>query len=174
MIAERLVPRADCRYLDRMSTGNVTTFTSEAAVAARRPVASAVWRGFRGRCPSCGNGGLFRAYLKSVPACAHCGEDLSHQRADDAPPYFTILAVGHILVPLMLAVQMTTDWSTTVHLALWLPLTALLTLLLLQPVKGAVIALQWALRMHGFDGKAERDAPPDAFGVAERPSPRLM
>ena len=33
-----------------------------------------------------------------------------------------------------------------------------LTIGLLQPVKGAIIALQWALRMHGFDGKAETAA----------------
>lgn len=139
-----------------MSAGNVTIWRGETVAADRRPVLRALWRGLRCRCPNCGEGQIFRAYLKSVPACPHCGEDLSHQRADDAPPYFTILAVGHILVPLMLAVQLTTDRPTAVHLALWLPLTALLTLLLLQPIKGAVIALQWALRMHGFDEAAAR------------------
>jgi uncharacterized protein (DUF983 family) len=98
---------------------------------------------------------LFRAFLKPVEACERCGEDLSHQRSDDAPPYFTILIVGHLLVPVLLAVQMTVELSVYGHLAIWLPLTAVLTIGLLQPVKGAVIALQWALYMHGFDGSGD-------------------
>jgi hypothetical protein len=40
---------------------------------------------------------------------------------------------------------------------IWLPLTGILTIGLLQPVKGAIVALQWALRMHGFDGRGEED-----------------
>lgn len=117
-----------------------------------RPVFPALARGFAGRCPCCGKGRLFRSFLKPVEACSTCGEDFSHQRADDAPPYFTILIVGHLLVPLMLAVQLSIELPIYGHLAIWLPLTAVMTLWLLQPVKGAVIALQWALYMHGFDG----------------------
>lgn len=124
-----------------------------------REVFRALMRGFRCRCPNCGSGPLFRGYLKPVLACAVCGEDLSHQRADDAPPYFTMVLVGHLVVPVMLAVSLAVDWSTTTHLALWLPLTLGLTLALLRPVKGATIALQWALFMHGFDGSADPDAP---------------
>lgn len=124
--------------------------------AGPRPLFAAVARGFRCRCPNCGKGSLFRGYLKPVAACPVCGEDFSHQRADDFPPYVTIVLVGHLLVPLLLAVQLTTDLSATTHLAIWLPLTAGLTLALLQPVKGAIIALQWALRMHGFDGDPDR------------------
>lgn len=37
------------------------------------------------------------------------------------------------------------------HLALWLPLTLGLSLSLLQPVKGTVVAVQWFLGMHGFE-----------------------
>jgi uncharacterized protein (DUF983 family) len=123
-----------------------------------RPLGSALWRGFRGRCPNCGEGRLFRAYLKPVANCPNCGEDMSHQRADDAPPYFTMVIVGHIVVPIVLAVAMRTDLSNLTHLMIWLPLTLGLTLALLQPVKGATIALQWALYMHGFDGSANPDA----------------
>ena len=120
-----------------------------------RPRFRSMWRGFVGRCPHCGKGRLFGRYLKPVAACAVCGEDFTHQRADDAPPYFTMVIVGHLLVPVLLAVQLTTNLSVTQHLLIWLPLTGGLTIGLLQPVKGAIIALQWALRMHGFDGKAE-------------------
>ena len=120
-----------------------------------RPVFRAMLRGFAGRCPHCGKGRLFSRYLQPVAACSVCGEDFTHQRADDAPPYFTMVIVGHLLVPVLLAVQLTANLSVTQHLLIWLPLTGGLTIGLLQPVKGTIVALQWALRMHGFDGKAE-------------------
>jgi uncharacterized protein (DUF983 family) len=132
-------------------------------IEAKRPVFRSLWRGFRQRCPHCGEGRLFRTFLKPVATCSVCGEDLSHQRADDFPPYVTMVVVGHLLVPLLLAVQFTTDLSVTTHLAIWLPLTAVATITLLQPVKGAIIGLQWALRMHGFDGSANPDAAPEGF-----------
>ncbi len=122
-----------------------------------RPLAPSLLRGFLCRCPNCGEGRLFGKFLKPVPSCAVCGEDFTHQRADDAPPYFTMVLVGHLMVPLVLAVQFTTNLSVAQHLAIWLPLTAGLTVGLLQPVKGATIALQWALRMHGFSGETNPD-----------------
>ena len=140
--------------------GDGTAWRNDGATGTKRPVFRSLWRGFRCRCPNCGRGRLFGRYLKSVPVCAVCRENLSHQRADDAPPYFTIVLVGHIVVPLMLVVALATSLSNTQQLAIWLPLTAILTVGLLQPVKGAVIALQWALRMHGFDGSADPDAMP--------------
>jgi uncharacterized protein (DUF983 family) len=65
-----------------------------------------------------------------------------------------IVIVGHIMVPTALLIE--TDYSPPVwlQLAIYLPLTALMSLALLQPVKGAVVGLQWALRMHGFDDNA--------------------
>lgn len=122
-----------------------------------RPLLRALTRGFRCRCPNCGEGALFRAFLKPVAACPVCGEDFTHQRADDFPPYVTIVVVGHLLLPVLLAVQLTLDLPMAAHFAIWLPLTAVLTIALLQPVKGAIIALQWALRMHGFDGHPDPD-----------------
>jgi uncharacterized protein (DUF983 family) len=94
---------------------------------------------------------MFRRYLKVADHCPRCGEALHHQRADDAPPYFTIAIVGHIVVGLMLAVEMAYRPPLWLHGALWVPLTLILTLLLLPLVKGTIVALQWALYMHGFD-----------------------
>jgi uncharacterized protein (DUF983 family) len=116
-----------------------------------RPLYRSMLRGFLCRCPNCGKGSLFRAFLKPVANCAVCGEDYTHQRADDAPPYFTMVIVGHLLVPVLLAVQFTSSLTIMQHLMIWLPLTAIATVGLLQPVKGAIVGLQWALRMHGFD-----------------------
>lgn len=127
----------------------------------KRSIWRAMRRGLRCRCPNCGGGRLFRAYLKPVATCGRCGEDLSHQRADDAPPYFTILVVGHLIVPLMVTVALLTDLSNTAQLAIWLPLTTLLCVGLLQPIKGALIGLQWALYMHGFDPRGDADAMPE-------------
>ncbi len=109
-------------------------------------------RGFLGKCPHCGEGSVFEAFLKVAPNCKACGEELFHHRADDAPPYFTILIVGHIVVAGVLAVEQSWRPDMWIHAALWMPLTVGLSLLLLPRIKGALVGLQWALRMHGFGG----------------------
>jgi uncharacterized protein (DUF983 family) len=115
-----------------------------------RDVWGAMLRGWRGRCPNCGQGSLFRAFLKVADHCPVCHEAFHHQRADDAPAYFVILIVGHVVVPMVVAVETAFAPPYWVHLSLWIPLTLGLSLVLLQPIKGAIIALQWAWRMHGF------------------------
>jgi uncharacterized protein (DUF983 family) len=143
--------------------------TTDAIDHPRRDTRTALLRGLRGRCPNCGQGHLFRAYLKVVDRCAVCGEDFHHHRADDAPAYFVILIVGHIVVPLVLVVEETFAPPYWVHFALWFPLIIVLALGLLQPVKGAIVAWQWAHFMHGFDPAARHDHPdPLAAGAADR------
>jgi uncharacterized protein (DUF983 family) len=116
-----------------------------------RSVGLAMLNGLRCRCPACGEGRLFASYLKPVRRCEHCQHDFTGQKSDDLPPYITIFAVGHIVVPLILAVESArTEWPVWLHLTIWLPLTLLLALVFMQPVKGAVIGLQWAMRLHGF------------------------
>jgi uncharacterized protein (DUF983 family) len=141
-------------------------WTNRVDSAAKRDLKQAMWRGFRGRCPSCGEGNLFRAYLKTSDACAVCGQDLHHHRADDFPAYLVIVIVGHIIVPLVLAVEQNFAPSYLVHLAVWLPLTLGMSLALLQPVKGAIVGLQWAFRMHGFDENGPAD--PLETGLREK------
>lgn len=115
-----------------------------------RPVLPAMLRGWRGRCPACGRGAIFRAFLKVSDHCPACGEALHHHRADDAPPYFTMLIVGHIVGSGILITEMTWHPATWVHWVTWIPMLILLSLVLLPRIKGALIGLQWALRMHGF------------------------
>lgn len=100
--------------------------------------------GFRQLCPRCGDGSLFRRYLKVEPACPRCGLGLAAYRADDAPPYFTILIVGHVIVPLMLLLEQSMQPPEWLHAMLWVPLTVAMTLLLLPRIKGAVIGWHWA------------------------------
>ncbi len=133
----------------------------DSAARPYRSVMRAMARGLRCRCPNCGEGRLFRAYLKVVDRCEVCGAEMFHQRADDAPPYFVILITGHIVVPVALLVETLYSPPYWVHAALWGPLTLAIALALLQPVKGAIVGWQWAAYMHGFDPRhVDDDAPP--------------
>lgn len=111
----------------------------------------AIGRGLRGKCPACGEGRLFRAYLKVADTCPACGEELHHHRADDFPAYLVIIITGHILVPIVLAVETEIVPPIWVSVALWLTLAFVMALALLQPVKGAVVAIQWFGGLHGFE-----------------------
>jgi uncharacterized protein (DUF983 family) len=129
---------------------------------APRDVWRSMLRGFLLRCPNCGEGRLFRRFLKVADACPTCGEALHHQRADDAPAYFTIVIVGHIIVGAVLALEKAYAPPTWVHAVIWLPATLLCSLWLLPRVKGTLVGLQWALRMHGFGGVGDHLEPPPA------------
>jgi uncharacterized protein (DUF983 family) len=135
-------------------------WSREAGAIEKRDLWSSLRRGFRGRCPRCGEGKLFRTFLKVDNCCSVCRLDFTPHRADDLPAYLVIVIVGHIMVPTALLIE--TDYSPPVwlQLAIYLPLTALMSLALLQPVKGAVLGLQWALRMHGFDDNAPEGITP--------------
>jgi len=118
---------------------------------AARPLWTAMKRGMLGRCPHCGEGKLFRGFTKSVDTCEACGEELHHHRADDLPAYLVIVVVGHIVVPLALLIEKEFSPPLAVQWAIYLPMTLLMALWLIQPIKGGVVGLQWAFRMHGFD-----------------------
>lgn len=126
----------------------------------KRAIWPAMRKGLAGKCPKCGTGKLFYRYLKVNDHCSHCDEELFHQRADDAPPYFTIFIVGHIIVAAMLIVEKAYRPELWIHMALWVPLTIALSFWMLQPLKGTIIGLQWANRMHGFGDEADSDAVP--------------
>jgi uncharacterized protein (DUF983 family) len=143
--------------METMNTA-AKVWTRQAAASEKRELWTAMKRGFLGRCPRCGEGKLFRAFLKVDNNCSVCGLDFTPHRADDLPAYLVIVIVGHLVVPTALLIE--TDYSPPVwlQLAIYLPFTLIASLALLQPVKGAVVGLQWALKMHGFD-----DAPPEAI-----------
>lgn len=133
------------------------TWTVARDAPPKRDVWQAMARGLRCRCPNCGEGRIFRAFLKVADTCPACGEVLSHHRADDLPAYLVIVVVGHIVVPIALWIETNYAPPVALQLALYLPLTLVASLLLLQPVKGAVVGLQWAFRMHGFDENHQDD-----------------
>lgn len=124
--------------------------------SAPRAVLPAMVNGFLGRCPHCGEGRMFRSFLKTEDVCPVCHEELHHQRADDFPAYLVVLVVGHIVVGAFMGFELMFELSTWQHLAIWIPATILLAIALIQPIKGAVVGLQWALKMHGFGGAEDR------------------
>ena len=122
----------------------VTEFADE------RPLKPAMLRGWRRHCPSCGSGPLFSGYLKVRASCPVCGEALHHHRADDGPAYLTILIVGHLMAPSFLIVFTKFRPEPLTLAAIFSVGTVALSLYLLPRIKGALIGLQWAKRMHGF------------------------
>jgi uncharacterized protein (DUF983 family) len=117
----------------------------------RPTLAQAMLNGFIGRCPRCGEGRLFGRFVKVRASCPVCGEEFHHHRADDLPAYLVIFIVGHVFVPVILAVETMYTPAYWIHAVLWLPLLVGAAIGLLQPVKGAVVGLQWSAGMHGFE-----------------------
>ncbi|WP_315922081.1 DUF983 domain-containing protein [Mesorhizobium sp. SP-1A] len=140
-----------------MTTITETVEAHAPYVRPKRKLSEAMKRGLLGRCPHCGEGKLFRSYLRPVANCSACNEDYTPQRADDLPAYLTVVIVGHIVVALFMAVENVGGLSLWAHLAIWVPITILMSLAMLQPIKGATIGLQWANRMHGFDKGAQQE-----------------
>ncbi|HEX5934100.1 MAG TPA: DUF983 domain-containing protein [Pseudorhizobium sp.] len=123
-----------------------------------RPVMRSIGRGMRSVCPACGTGKLFRAFLKPVDQCAACGEEIHHHRADDLPAYLVIFIVGHVLLTGYMLAEMVFVLSPWAHIAIWGTLAVVAALLTIQPIKGGVIGLQWAYRMHGFGGDTDEES----------------
>lgn len=107
----------------------------------------ALRRGFQGRCPACGKTRMFRGYLRVTEACSACSAPLGLARADDAPPYFTIVAVGHVVVPGMLMLERAYSPPLWVHTAIWVPLTIAMALALIRPIKGMTVGVMTSLGM---------------------------
>jgi uncharacterized protein (DUF983 family) len=89
---------------------------------------------------------MFDGYLSLRPSCEACDLDYGFADSGDGPAVFVTFIVGLLVVGLALWVEFTYEPPIWVHLALWLPLTAILSLALLRPLKGMVVALQFRNR----------------------------
>jgi uncharacterized protein (DUF983 family) len=108
-------------------------------------VFGAMKRGAAFRCPQCGQGALFRKFLKVQETCLVCGHDNGQYPADDGPAYFTILIVGHVFVAPIVVVAV--GWNQLwLAAAVLVPAVMLIAVWMLPRVKGAVVGLMWALR----------------------------
>jgi uncharacterized protein (DUF983 family) len=116
----------------------------------QRSAGQAMWRGTLCKCPHCGQGKMFRTYLKVADHCDVCGEELNLHRADDFPPYLAIMIVGHLLVAIMLHMDMAYRVNPLTYMYTMIPLAVILPLAILPSIKGAIVGLQWANGMYGF------------------------
>ena len=105
----------------------------------------AMWRGLRGRCPVCGRGRLFARLLRVNTVCDACAAPLGLINADDAPPYFTVFIVAHLVIGAQVALDRMVTLSIGTEMAIFLPGTLALVLLLIRPVKGATVGLMMKL-----------------------------
>ena len=114
-----------------------------------RSFSTGLLRGIRRKCPNCGGACAFSGYLKLTETCQKCHHELGGYRCDDAPPYFTIFIVGHIVIPGLLLLEKLFAPAMWIQLGIWLPATIILSLCLLPYVKGAVLGVQWAMHIKG-------------------------
>jgi len=99
--------------------------------------------GLTGRCPNCGEGPLFDGFLAISPRCEACGYDLSKADSGDGPAVFVILIGGCLVAFAALFTEVAVHPPVWVHLVIWLPVTAVVCLALLRPMKGVMVAAQF-------------------------------
>lgn len=89
---------------------------------------------------------MFKGYLKISDRCAECGLTFDLIRSDDAPAYFTIAIVGHIILPIASYVEFAYSPPLSTHLYIWLPILIGMTLGILPFVKGLMMAVTWLVQ----------------------------
>lgn len=104
---------------------------------------SPVVAGLKGLCPRCGKGHLFQGFLKMQPKCEVCGLDLAFADSGDGPAFFVMSIVGIVVVALALWVEFAFSPPIWLHLVMWSALSIALSLALVRPSKGVLVALQY-------------------------------
>lgn len=110
------------------------------------PPQGPVATGVRGRCPRCGEGRLFDGFIRLAPRCRVCGLDVSFADSADGPAVFVILIAGFLVAGAALIVEIAYAPPLWAHAVLWGPLVLLLSLGLLRPLKGILVAMQYVHR----------------------------
>jgi uncharacterized protein (DUF983 family) len=105
------------------------------------------------RCPRCGEGPLFRGFLRTHERCEACGFDLRQAESGDGPAVFIVLIVGALACFGVLLTEVAFHPPVWVHLVVWLPLAGLMTLFLIRPFKGVMVAMQ----LHNRASEARHD-----------------
>ena len=103
-----------------------------------------LWKStFLGKCPRCGHGHLYQAFLKPAERCDHCGLDYGFADSGDGPAVFVIMIVGFLATGGVLYTEFAYEPPVWLHIILWGPLTVLLCLVFLYWLKGSLIAQQY-------------------------------
>jgi uncharacterized protein (DUF983 family) len=96
-----------------------------------------------GRCPRCGKGKLFAGFLDLAKKCDHCGLDYRFADAGDGPAVFVTLIAGFVVVGMALWVELTYNPPYWVYVVVFGPLTLIVCLGMLRPLKGLLVAAQY-------------------------------
>ena len=99
--------------------------------------------GLAGRCPRCGQGRLFNGFIAVAPSCQVCGQDFAFADSGYGPAIFVMLLAGFLIVGLALLVEVAYEPPYWLYLVVFLPLTLIVCLGMLRPLKGVLIALQY-------------------------------
>ena len=110
--------------------------------------------GLRCRCPRCGEGALLQGFLTPRAQCEACGQDFSFADSGDGPAVFIMFIAGFLVVGAALLVELRYEPPFWVHAVLWIPAVLIVSLGLLRPLKGLMIALQYANKAE--EGRLER------------------
>jgi uncharacterized protein (DUF983 family) len=110
---------------------------------AQDDVPSPLITGLTGHCPRCGKGHIFQGYLALRPSCEVCHLDYTFIDTADGPAFFVMSFVGLVVVGLALWVEFTYSPPIWLHIVMWFTLTAVLSLALVRPLKGLMVALQF-------------------------------
>ena len=143
------VGAADIKFLHLIKDRQLTT--SKTSNQPERPLSNAMVNGIRCKCSSCGNGNLYEGFNRVKYNCDDCAQELFHHRADDYRPSIRTFPVGHLVIALLMfsmKYELFSMWTTAIGGSLF---AMVISVALMRPIKGLVISLQWALRMHGFD-----------------------
>jgi len=96
-----------------------------------------------GRCPNCGEGRLFKGFVTLNETCSNCGQSFKFADSGDGPAVFVILFAGFLIIGLMFWVEASYEPPIWLHLVIFLPLTLIVCLGMLRPLKGLLIGLQF-------------------------------
>ncbi len=109
--------------------------------------ATALRRGLAMRCPACGEASAFAGYLTVQPVCPHCDAPLGRVPCDDAPPYITLLIALHFIIITMVLADYDGGMNWITSMLIFVPLTTVLLLAMLRPIKGALLAIMLKINM---------------------------
>ena len=120
--------------------------------------------GWKGLCPRCGKGRMFKSWLKIVDRCEACDLDYRFAAPDDGPAFFSLCIIALPLIFFVVWIEVAYSPPIWVHLITSVPFMAAGCLLPLRPIKGWLVASQYVnraqeagtqglwSRMHGRDG----------------------
>jgi uncharacterized protein (DUF983 family) len=110
------------------------------------PTVSVLEAALRCRCPRCGKGKLFIGVLTMRDCCPICDLDLRAHDTGDGPTVGVILVLGAIVVTMAFWVEFHFSPPLWVHAVLWPVVTFPAAILMMRPMKAALVALQYQHR----------------------------